>query len=294
MNAMNVQMRAEILHGVRRASGEARVLVLTGNGSSFCSGQDLGDAKNADRMDLERTLRDEYVPMIEAITNAEISTLAAVNGAAAGAGANLALATDVVIAAESAVFLQAFTRIGLVPDSGGTYWLPRQIGMARAIGTSLFAESVTASQAAQWGMIWECVMAAGGADEAVGPALGCEMPGAGGFIGKARLEGGAGHRAVVFPAAGHDRTLGEHPADGNRKPNMSSNRGQRDKPLPRFRRWQRSMGQPPGQVPTWRWPPMWLSLPRARFFCRPLRGLDWCRIQAEPIGCRARSVWPAR
>ncbi len=157
MNAMNVQMRAEILHGVRRASGEARVLVLTGNGSSFCSGQDLGDAKNADRMDLERTLRDEYVPMIEAITNAEIPTLAAVNGAAAGAGANLALATDVVIAAESAVFLQAFTRIGLVPDSGGTYWLPRQIGMARAMGTSLFAESVTASQAAQWGMIWECV-----------------------------------------------------------------------------------------------------------------------------------------
>ena len=73
-------------------------------------------------------------------------------------------------------------------------------------------------------------MAAGGADEAVGPALGCEMPGAGGFIGKARLEGGAGHRAVVFPAAGHDRTLGEHPADGNRKPNMSSNRVQRDKP----------------------------------------------------------------
>ena len=74
------------------------------------------------------------------------------------------------------------------------------------------------------------VMAAGGADEAVGPALACEMPGAGGFIGKARLEGGAGHRAVVFPAAGHHRTLGEHPADGNRKPNMSSNRVQRDKP----------------------------------------------------------------
>ena len=74
------------------------------------------------------------------------------------------------------------------------------------------------------------VMAAGGADEAVGPALGCEMPSAGGFIGKARLEGGAGHRAVVFPAAGHDRTLGEHSADGNRKPNMSSNRVQRDKP----------------------------------------------------------------
>ena len=78
-------------------------------------------------------------------------------------------------------------------------------------------------------------MAAGGADEAVGPALGCEMPGAGGFIGKARLEGGAGHRAVVFPAAGHDRTSGEHPADGNRKPNMSSNRVQRDKPHSQFK-----------------------------------------------------------
>ena len=74
-------------------------------------------------------------------------------------------------------------------------------------------------------------MAAGGADEAVGPALGCEMPSAGGFIGKARLEGGAGHRAIVLPAAGHHRTLSEHSADGNRKPNMSSNRGQRDKPF---------------------------------------------------------------
>ena len=88
-------------------------------------------------------------------------TIAAVNGAAAGAGANLALAADVVIASDAAVFLQAFTRIGLIPDAGGTYWLPRQVGFARAMGAALFAEPVSARQAADWGMIWECVPDAG-------------------------------------------------------------------------------------------------------------------------------------
>ena len=108
-------------------------------------------------LDLERTLRDEYEPMLMAIYDCPIPTIAAVNGAAAGAGANLALAADVVIAAESAVFLQAFTRIGLIPDAGGTYWLPRQIGLARAMGAALFAEPVPARKAADWGMIWEAV-----------------------------------------------------------------------------------------------------------------------------------------
>jgi enoyl-CoA hydratase/carnithine racemase len=93
--------------------------------------------------------------MLTAIFDCPIPTIAAVNGAAAGAGANLALAADVVIAAESAVFLQAFTRIGLIPDAGGTYWLPRQVGFARAMGAALFAEPVPARQAADWGMIWE-------------------------------------------------------------------------------------------------------------------------------------------
>lgn len=155
MNALNTQMRAELLHAVKEACKEARALVLTGAGSAFCSGQDLGDARTADQLDLERTLRDEYEPLITAITDAPIPTMAAVNGAAAGAGANLALAADVVVASESAVFLQAFTRIGLVPDAGGTYWLPRQIGMARAMGAALFAEPVSAEKAVQWGMIWD-------------------------------------------------------------------------------------------------------------------------------------------
>ena len=157
MNALNTQMRAEILHAVRAVQHEARALVITGKGKSFCSGQDLGDTSSAGNLDLERTLRDEYEPMLKAIMDCDIPTIAAVNGAAAGAGANLALACDVVIATESAVFLQAFTRIGLIPDAGGTYWLPRQMGMAKAMGAALFAEPVSAQQAADWGMIWEAV-----------------------------------------------------------------------------------------------------------------------------------------
>ena len=154
MNALNTQMRAEVLHAVKAAEKEARVLVLTGKGKAFCSGQDLGDRATVASTDLERTLRDEYVPMLMAIYNCAIPTISAVNGPAAGAGANLALAADVVIATQSAVFLQAFTRIGLIPDAGGTYFLPRQMGLAKAMGAALFAEPVTADQASDWGMIW--------------------------------------------------------------------------------------------------------------------------------------------
>jgi 2-(1,2-epoxy-1,2-dihydrophenyl)acetyl-CoA isomerase len=157
MNALNTQMRAEITHAVRDAEKTARAIVLTGSGKAFCSGQDLGDGGNAAAMDMERTLRDEYVPMLRAIYDCSIPTISAVNGAAAGAGANLALAADVVIATDSAVFLQAFTRIGLIPDAGGTYWLPRQMGFAKAMGAALFAEPITAQQASDWGMIWESV-----------------------------------------------------------------------------------------------------------------------------------------
>ncbi|WP_343082117.1 enoyl-CoA hydratase-related protein [Ostreiculturibacter nitratireducens] len=157
MNALNTQMRAEVTHAVKAAEASARVLVLTGEGRAFCSGQDLGDRANVAEIDLERTLRDEYEPMLRAIYGCQIPTIAAVNGVAAGAGANLALAADVVIAAEGASFIQAFTRIGLMPDAGGSYWLPRQMGFAKAMGAALFAEKITARQAADWGMIWECV-----------------------------------------------------------------------------------------------------------------------------------------
>ena len=155
-NALNAQMRAELLHAVKASEKIARAIVFRGNGDAFCSGQDLSD-KSVNSVNLERVLRDEYVPLLRAIYDSPVPTICAVNGAAAGAGANLALAADVVIAAESAVFLQAFTRIGLIPDAGGTYWLPRQIGFARAMGASLFAEPISAKQAAEWGMIWEAV-----------------------------------------------------------------------------------------------------------------------------------------
>lgn len=157
MNALNTQMRAELLHAFCEAPKAARAIVLTGAGRAFCSGQDLGDRGNAAQIDLERTLRDEYEPLLRAIYDCHVPTISAVNGAAAGAGANIALAADVVIASEAAVFLQAFARIGLIPDAGGTYWLPRQVGFAKAMGMALFAEPVTARQAADWGMIWEAV-----------------------------------------------------------------------------------------------------------------------------------------
>lgn len=157
VNGLNAQMRLEVTHAVAWAAERARVLVITGAGRGFCSGQDLGDRRTSADVDLERVLREEYEPMLRAIYDCPIPTVAAVNGAAAGAGCNLALAADVVIAAESAVFVQAFARIGLIPDAGGTYWLPRQVGFARAMGAALFAERITARQAADWGMIWEAV-----------------------------------------------------------------------------------------------------------------------------------------
>lgn len=156
MNGLNAQMRVDITDAMTRAAQEARVVVLTGAGRGFCSGQDLGDGIEAEP-DLERTLREQYQPMLRAIYDCAVPTIAAVNGPAAGAGANLALACDVVIAAESAVFIQAFARIGLIPDAGGTYWLPRQMGFAKAMGAALFAEKITARQADDWGMIWQAV-----------------------------------------------------------------------------------------------------------------------------------------
>jgi 2-(1,2-epoxy-1,2-dihydrophenyl)acetyl-CoA isomerase len=157
MNALTSQLRTELLDAITRAAQSARALVITGAGRAFCSGQDLGDATSLGTVDMERLLRDEYEPLLNAIYTCPIPTIAAVNGAAVGAGANLALAADVVIAAHSASFAQSFTRIGLIPDAGGTYWLPRQIGMPRAMGAALFADKITATQAADWGMIYEAV-----------------------------------------------------------------------------------------------------------------------------------------
>lgn len=157
LNGLTAQMRAEITDAVKAAGKEARVLIISGNGRGFCSGQDLGGAKNVTQIDLEGTLRDEYEPMLHAIYDCPIPTISAVNGAAAGAGANLALAADVVIATESAYFMQAFSLIGLIPDAGGTYFMPRNMGLAKAMGAALFAEKIPARDAANWGLIWEAV-----------------------------------------------------------------------------------------------------------------------------------------
>ena len=112
--------------------------MLTGSGRGFCSGQYLRDATSLDAADFERVLREEYEPMLHAIYDCPVPTIAAVNGPAAGAGANLALAADVVIAAHSAVFVQAFAASGRSPMRAGAYWLPRQVGFARAMGAVLF------------------------------------------------------------------------------------------------------------------------------------------------------------
>lgn len=156
MNALNRDVRRELTAALR-AGHSARVIVLTGAGRGFCSGQDLSDASGLDAAGFEAILNEEYVPMIRAITEAPVPVIGAVNGSAVGAGANLALACDLVIACESAVFIQAFTRIGLIPDAGGTSFLPRRVGLQRAMGAALLAEPVTARQAESWGMIWEAV-----------------------------------------------------------------------------------------------------------------------------------------
>lgn len=155
MNALNSTMRGEIVTAMRDLPAGTRCAVLTGAGRAFCSGQDLTDAGAG--LDVERTLREEYEPMLAAIRDAPMPVIAAVNGVAAGAGANLALAADVVIAAQGASFVQAFSRIGLIPDAGGTYIIPRAVGMARAMGMMLFADSIPAAKAAEWGLIWEAV-----------------------------------------------------------------------------------------------------------------------------------------
>ena len=155
MNALNAQMRAEILHAVRDAPKSARVLVVTGEGRAFCSGQDLGAAGSAAEIDLERTLRDEYEPMLKAIFDCPIPTIAAVNGAAAGAGMNIALACDIRLGSTAARFGQTFSRRGLHPDWGGTYFLPRLVGMAKACELIWSGRMVDAEEALSLGIVSE-------------------------------------------------------------------------------------------------------------------------------------------
>ena len=162
LNSFNDAMHEELRDALAAVAADdmARVLVLTGAGRGFCAGQDLSDravAADDAAPDLGASIERNYKPLVLALRSLPVPALAAVNGVAAGAGANNALACDLVIATESASFIQAFCRIGLIPDSGGTYWLPRLVGDARAMGLALLGDKLPAKQAAEWGMIWRCV-----------------------------------------------------------------------------------------------------------------------------------------
>ena len=162
LNSFNTEMHAEVQDALAalQREGSARVLVITGAGRGFCAGQDLSDrvvAPGGAPPDLGASIERGYKPLILALRRLPLPVIAAVNGVAAGAGANIALACDLVLAARSATFIQAFARIGLVPDSGGTWILPRLVGHARALGLALLGDKLPAEQAAQWGLIWRCV-----------------------------------------------------------------------------------------------------------------------------------------
>ncbi len=162
LNSFNVRMHEEVREALGRVAGDssARVLVITGAGRGFCAGQDLGDravAPGAAPPDLGVSIERDYKPLVLALRRLPLPVIAAVNGVAAGAGANLALTCDLVIAARSASFVQAFSKIGLIPDTGGTWLLPRLLGQARAMGLALLGEKLPAAQAAEWGLIWRCV-----------------------------------------------------------------------------------------------------------------------------------------
>jgi 2-(1,2-epoxy-1,2-dihydrophenyl)acetyl-CoA isomerase len=161
LNSFTTRMHEEVAEALARVEREgARVLLLTGAGRGFCAGQDLGDrsvSPGEEGVDLGRSLEERYNPLVRRLVALPMAVIAAVNGVAAGAGANLALAADIVIAARSAKFVQSFANIGLVPDSGGTWILPRLLGQARALGFALTGEPLSAETAAAWGLIWKCV-----------------------------------------------------------------------------------------------------------------------------------------
>jgi len=158
LNSFTVQMHEELRDALANL-GEARVVVLTGAGRGFCAGQDLNDRAIAPgkAVDLGDTVSQCWNPLIRALTSLPQPVIARVNGVAAGAGANVALACDIVVAGRSAKFIQSFSAIGLIPDSGGTWVLPRLVGQARALGLALTGEPLLAEQAADWGLIWKCV-----------------------------------------------------------------------------------------------------------------------------------------
>lgn len=162
LNAISATLRTEflqILQGLAQGKTKARALLITGNGRAFCSGADLGDNNhnNIEDVDLGEALINSYHPILLELANLEMPVITAVNGIAAGAGMSFAISGDIVIAARSAYFLQAFVNIGLVPDSGSSFLLPRLVGNARATAMMMLGEKVMAETAYDWGMITEVV-----------------------------------------------------------------------------------------------------------------------------------------
>lgn len=162
LNSFTPAMHREVQRVVSQARADSaiRCLLITGAGRGFCAGQDLNDRsmRSGDRTpDLGLSVRKYYNPLIRSITTMKKPVICAVNGVAAGAGASIALACDIVLAARSASFVQAFCKIGLVPDSGGTWHLPRALGLPRAKGLALLGDRLSAEQAERWGMIWQCL-----------------------------------------------------------------------------------------------------------------------------------------
>lgn len=158
LNSFTSKMHEELL-GALANLADARVVVLSGAGRGFCAGQDLNDraVSPGEAVDLGETVTKFWNPLIRTLTSLPQPVIARVNGVAAGAGANIALACDIVVAAKSARFIQSFSAIGLIPDSGGTWVLPRLVGQARALGLALTGDPISSEQAAQWGLIWKAV-----------------------------------------------------------------------------------------------------------------------------------------
>lgn len=158
LNSFTRAMHAELRDALSKL-GDARVVVLTGAGRGFCAGQDLNDRAVApgEAVDLGETVEESWNPLIRTLASLPQPVIARVNGVAAGAGANIALACDLVIAAKSAKFIQSFSALGLIPDSGGSWHLPRLVGQARALGLALTGEPLPADKAAEWGLIWKAV-----------------------------------------------------------------------------------------------------------------------------------------
>ena len=161
LNSFTGEMHAELKQAMQAilVDSSVRVLMITGTGRGFCAGQDLSERMmgNEESADVGSSLEKNYNPLLKQLRALPYPVVCAVNGVAAGAGCNLVLACDIVIAARSASFIQIFSKIGLIPDAGGTYTLPRLVGTARAMAAAMLAEKISAEQAEQWGMIWKCV-----------------------------------------------------------------------------------------------------------------------------------------